>query len=290
MMQRFATFICLSSLLVLGSAFVTPNSGKNGIAALAMSTTAASAASAAGEATNLKSILKKPSKVLTVGVECDVSDISDISLLSMQFRKSKVSSIWCSDLQAVKEFSTEQASSKGSFPGPLPVIYSGEDFRAALENGASAVVLSAEDNLSAAGDAEVVWKVSSLDQVTKVLKATSDAANVFLVEVSSVEQFGAIVQALPNTSLCIASVEPMQKDNAEIAMGKNLKKVGCGSVMVRSAIVGDAEDLPYAQFLVDGLTSKASSEFKFTGLTGSTNGHFGGVQATGTTKWRRMKE
>jgi hypothetical protein len=61
-------------------------------------------------------------------------------------------------------------------------------------------------------------------------------------------------------------------------------------VMIRRACVGDSEDLEYAQFLVGGLTSKASSEFKFTGLTGSTNGHFGGIQANGTVKWKRMEE
>mmetsp|Transcript_11832 Transcript_11832/g.28291 ORF Transcript_11832/g.28291 Transcript_11832/m.28291 type:complete len:304 (-) Transcript_11832:272-1183(-) len=300
MQQRLASLFCLSSLLVLGSAFiVTPIRNHDGLTtttALDMSTTAA-----IGDATNLKSILKKPSKVLTVGVDCDVSDNNnidqlEIAILSMQLRKSKVSSIWCSNLQAVKEFSAEQESAKGSFPGPLPIIYSGsaEDCSAALENGASAVVLSSEDDPSTAGEnAEVVWKVSSLEQVKKVLEATADAANVFLVDMPASddeEQFEAIVQALPKTSLCIASVEPMQEDGAEIEIGKNLKKVGCGSVLVRSAIVGDPEDLPYAQFLVEGLTSKASSEFKFTGLTGSTNGHFGGVQANGTVKWRRVEE
>ncbi|CAJ1939217.1 unnamed protein product [Cylindrotheca closterium] len=291
MMQRLASLLYLSSLLVLGDALISPKIG-NGFtstSSLGMSTTAP-AASSQGKATNLKSILKKPSKVLTVGVDCDVSNKSDISMLSMQLRKSKVSSIWCSNLEAVKEFTTEQKSSKGSFPGPLPVIYTGEDRSAAVENGAAAVVLSAEDDLSTAGDAEVVWKVSSLEQVKMVLQATSDAADVFLVDVPNEEDFEAIVESLPKTSLCIASVDPMQTDGAEIAIGKKLKKVGYGSILVRSAIVGDAEDLPYAQFVVDGFTSKASSEFKFTGLTGSTNGHFGGIQANGSVKWRRTME
>lgn len=288
MMNQLLSFLCLSSFFFLGgNAFVTPKIGQNhGLVTLQMSTAASQ-----GQASNLKSILKKPSKVLTVGVECS-KDTKDISIMSMQLRKSKISSIWCSDLSTLKEFSAEQATAKGSFPGPLPVIYSGskEDCSAAMDNGASAVVLSADDT-DMSIDAEVVWSVSSLDQVKKVLEATSDAADVFLVDSStSPEEFEAIVQALPKTSLCIASVEPMQPDAAEIEIGKALKKVGCGSVLVKSAIVGDAEDLPYAQFVADGFTSKASSEFKFSGLTGSTNGHFGGVQASGTTKWRRMQQ
>ncbi|KAL3939623.1 MAG: hypothetical protein SGBAC_005693 [Bacillariaceae sp.] len=295
-MHILASLFCLSSLLVLGSAFVvvTPKIDITTTTILGMSS---AATASKGAATNLKSILKKPSKVLTVGVECfsddyDIADASELGIMSMQLRKSKVSFLWSSNVQAIQEFSKEQETAKGSFPGPLPVIYSGgKDYSAALEHGASAVVLSADDDATEVGeDAEVVWRVSSLDEVKKVLETTTDAANVFLVEVSNEEEFETIVQILPKTSLCMASIAPMQEDGMEIELGKDLKKVGCGSVLVQSAIVGDAEDLPYAQFLVEGLTSKASSEFKFTGLTGSTNGHFGGVQASGTIKWRRNME
>jgi len=297
-MKRSTSTLYVFSLLALGNAFVTPppfsESCRSGPVASAVAMAMSSTSAAQGAASNLKSILKKPSKVLTVGVGCDFGsalDASEISILSMQLRKSKVSAIWCSNLEAIKEFTSEQETAKGSFPGPLPIIYSGsvDGSSTALQNGASAVVLSASDDMSSVGDAEVVWSAGSLDEVTTILEATSDAANVFLVNVSSGEEFDAIVQAVPKASLCIASVEPMQADGAEIDIGKNLKKVGCGSVLVPSAIVGDAEDLPYAQFLVDGFTSKASSEFKFSGLTGSTNGHFGGVQASGSDKWLRAK-
>jgi hypothetical protein len=88
--------------------------------------------------------------------------------------------------------------------------------------------------------------------------------------------------------LWIAAVNAMQPDGAEIANGKEYKTRGCGSILVRNACIGDSEDTEYAQFCVGGFTSKASSEFKFSGLTGSTNGHFGGIQANSSVKWRRM--
>ena len=69
-----------------------------------------------------------------------------------------------------------------------------------------------------------------------------------------------------------------------------MKALGAASGVVMKACVGDVEDLEYAQFLVNGLTSKASSEFKFSGLTGSTNGHFGGVQANSKVSWRRVAD
>jgi hypothetical protein len=54
---------------------------------------------------------------------------------------------------------------------------------------------------------------------------------------------------------------------------KALEKSGIHPVLVQQAGVGDAEDLEYIQFLVGGMTmSKASSAFKFSGPTGSTNG------------------
>jgi hypothetical protein len=40
---------------------------------------------------------------------------------------------------------------------------------------------------------------------------------------------------------------------------------------------------------VSGLTSKASKEFKFSSLTGSTNGHFGGIQSNSSVKWERTR-
>jgi hypothetical protein len=50
-------------------------------------------------------------------------------------------------------------------------------------------------------------------------------------------------------------------EQAEIEEGTNLKKLGYCSILVRSAIVGDAEDLPHAQYLVERLTWHKQSIF-----------------------------
>jgi hypothetical protein len=83
--------------------------------------------------------------------------------------------------------------------------------------------------------------------------------------------------------------DPMQDGGAEIETGKEFKSMGFASVLVKNACVGDKEDVDYASFVVSGMTSKASKEFKFSGLTGSTNGHFGGIQSNSSVKWERTK-
>jgi len=260
-----------------------------------------------GGAAVLKSILQKPSKVLTIGLEFKADDNNrgdpltpqEFSILSMQLRKSKISAVWCDDLESLQLFVKEQETARGDFPGPCPVVYHGpvEDSVAALEDyGASAVVVPADDStdtqaLVGCAGGEIIWKVSSAEQVQAVLERTGRRSDVFWLDgVSSIDDLESVVASLPKGALAIASVDAMQPDGAEVEKGKEYKQKGCGSIFVRRACVGDTEDLEYARFLVGGLTSKASSEFKFTGLTGSTNGHFGGVQASGSVKWRRVEE
>jgi hypothetical protein len=252
----------------------------------------------------LKSLLKKPSKVLTVGVEFahntdSMLDKNELSILSMQLRKSKVSSIWCTTVDTVQVFSEEQATAQGNFPGPVPVIFHGplSDSEKALSAGASAIVVSSinEWNKHPLGcKAEIIWKVSSIEDVQKVLELTGDEAAAdaaFWLDGINYDEttMKQITDSIPKSSLCIASLYPMQPDGGEIEQGKQYKACGCASMMIKNACVGDVEDIEYSQFLVSGLTSKASSEFKFSGLTGSTNGHFGGVQANNKVKWRRVQ-
>lgn len=257
----------------------------------------------------LKSTLKKPSKVLTVGIEYDPQsnhhDKNEASMLSMQLRKSKVSSIWCHHLEHVQDFSEEQASAQGNFPGPVPIIFHGplkdvHQLQEVVNAGAAAVVASLKDDRAVLeawidegnSGVEFVWKISTVEDAQQVLDLTGNAADAFRLttkddDTSLLEE---IVASLPKSSLFILPLDPMQPDGAEVTRGKEWKQLlGCPSVVVRKACVGDAEDIMYSQFLVNGLTSKASSEFKFTGLTGSTNGHFGGVQAKNKVQWRRME-
>jgi hypothetical protein len=58
----------------------------------------------------------------------------------------------------------------------------------------------------------------------------------------------------------------------EVALAKAYKRIGgIHSILVQNAIVGDGEDLEYARYVVAGMTSKASSEFKMSTMTGSTS-------------------
>ncbi len=253
-----------------------------------------------GSATMIHSILKKPSKILTVGVEYAGGNpnglsSNELSILSMQLRnKSKVSAIWCQDMDAVQEFASEQQSAQGNFPGPCPIIYFGPvgDAELAVQAGASAVVLSAADDwleIRSRVTSEIIWKVTIPQDIETIQEKTNGHANVFWVEPTNEEtELDTLVNAIPTTALWIAAVESMQPNGAEIAQGKTYKTRGCGSILVRKACVGDLEDTEYAQFCVSGFTSKASSEFKFSGLTGSTNGHFGGIQSNSSIQWKRL--
>ena len=93
-------------------------------------------------------------------------------------------------------------------------------------------------------------------------------------------------------ALVVVAVPSMQPDNAEIHATKDLAaaKETMHAVVVQEACVGHAQDLEYATFLVDGLTKKRSSTFNMSGLTGSTNGHFGGVASSRPVTWRRQQE
>lgn len=244
-----------------------------------------------GSAPTILSTMKKMSKVMSVGLEYSGQDLSstEISILSMQLRKCKVSAIFSQDINDIKGFATEQQSALGNFPGPCPVIFNGpaSEAKAAFEAGASAVVLPASAiERTASFDGEVIWRVETSQDIDSVLETTAGKADVFLLDVTE-EALPTVVEKIPMKALWIAAVDAMLADGKEINIAKQCKTLGCGSIMVRKACVGDSEDLEYAQFCVGGVTSKASSEFKFSGLTGSTNGHFGGIQSNSSIKWRR---
>eukprot|EP00536_Pseudo-nitzschia_multiseries_P007119 jgi/Psemu1/304612/fgenesh1_kg.163_\ len=309
-----AGFVC-AAVLVVDAFSVIPIHSNNANAATATvraeHTRLFSSAISGGTAPVLKSLLKKPSKVLTVGVEYDPAGKAaddNLEVFSMKLRQqAKVSFIVCKDLNAIKLLSAEQETAKGNFPGPVPIVYycdndneGGATATAAPEDvaaaGASAVVVEASESASGLAESvhsvglETIWKVSTTEQAKQVLEWTDDQADVFWLDVDADDAItiDEIVQALPKSSMSIGVLrEAMQADGAEIGQGKEFKSMGCASVVVKQACVGDKEDIEYASFVVSGLTSKASSEFKFSGLTGSTNGHFGGVQSNSSVRWER---
>lgn len=252
--------------------------------------------------------LKKPSRTLAVSLEYSPAEgqptaaAADLEVVSMQLRQAKVSSIWTSDLRALAEFAKEQSSAAGNFPGPCPVVYNGDSGASELDDaisaGANAVVLTASDGGSfetakfveerGGGDVEVIWKVSSPDDVRAVSDSGMGGGCAFLVD-PSLERTESVFASIPKSSAVVVKVKSMQDDDGEISEGREAKSLGCTAVLVERAVACDAEDLDYARFVVGGLTSKASSEFKVTGLTGSINGHFGGVESSGTKKWRRVQ-
>ena len=79
----------------------------------------------------IKLALKRP-RGASISIEYNPSSENslsdgDLSILSMQLRKSKTSAIFTSDMSSVKKIAKEQESSRGDFPGPVPVIYCGKE-------------------------------------------------------------------------------------------------------------------------------------------------------------------
>mmetsp|Transcript_2834 Transcript_2834/g.3883 ORF Transcript_2834/g.3883 Transcript_2834/m.3883 type:complete len:305 (-) Transcript_2834:25-939(-) len=245
--------------------------------------------------------LQKPSKILTTCLEYNPlpdSSKSDIAILSMQLRKVGTASIWTSDLNAMRQFKEEQTTAVGNFPGPCPIIYNGDGWKEAMEV-ADAIILPAGDfsswkEQSNSNNIQVIWSVSSAESV-KELASEIDTPLSFFIETDdgqyNEDTLSEIFSQIPAKSITILSVDAMQADNHELSLGRSLKSNhGCTSVLVKNACVGDAEDVSYATFIVNGLKSKKSASFDMTGLTGSTNGHFGGIASSGPQKWQRVAQ
>jgi hypothetical protein len=80
----------------------------------------------------------------------------------------------------------------------------------------------------------------------------------------------------------------MLPENLEVTLGKALASSGSiSSLLLCNCCVNDKEDAKYAQFAIEWITKKSSISFSVTGLTGSTNGHFGDSSHAGEVKWRK---
>eukprot|EP00548_Thalassiothrix_antarctica_P008004 CAMPEP_0194143098 /NCGR_PEP_ID=MMETSP0152-20130528/12301_1 /TAXON_ID=1049557 /ORGANISM="Thalassiothrix antarctica, Strain L6-D1" /LENGTH=189 /DNA_ID=CAMNT_0038842353 /DNA_START=289 /DNA_END=855 /DNA_ORIENTATION=- len=188
----------------------------------------------------------------------------------------KTSAIATSDLTAAKAFIDEQKTAQGNFPGPCPVIYTGEDIENAIKAGITAVIT--DDYTTTLEGIDIIYKVESPEQVAKI------SGNAFFVYGSADNQVG-IINAIPKGSVILASVEAMQNDNNELERAKELQSQGVTAVLMEKACIGDNEDIEYSTFVIDGLTKKRSSTFNMSGLTGSTNGHFGGIAQSTSKSW-----
>ena len=214
----------------------------------------------------LRSALVSPGKAVSVSIEYSGA-AEAIDELSQELRKAKAAAIWCDDVDAVKCFAAEQATAKGDFPGPLPVVYTGADRQNAMDAGAAAVVADAGEDVSVA---PVIWRVTADNAADAASSAGSEDA--FLFDAAETAE---IIAALPAKAVAVASVTAMQEDEAEVEAGRACRDAGAAGVLLQGACVGDDEDIKYARHAVGLLRSKRSSSFAMDGFTGSTNGHFG---------------
>jgi len=243
----------------------------------------------------------------------------EIELLSQELRKAKVSSIWTCDSEVIQCFSKEQNSAKGNFPGPVPIVYQHLDgggeqhgqvhtdtILAAIENGASAIVLDSDlldvyktqidmSSDCGGGPVDVICRVENVQHVQMALEAGYDSA--FLLSGSQHdEEIRRMLSAIPKSAVVIVSLSSMQPDSQEISRAKILAglasdSANVASVLIHDACVGDQEDIKYSSFVVENINKKSSSTFQMTGLTGAANGHFGSEVSGGfrAAKWQRNK-
>jgi hypothetical protein len=197
----------------------------------------------------------------TVAIEIlgDKHTDEDTRKLSRQLRLQRLSSMWTDSVATLTQLNKDQeriAQEGYTFdkdPGEVcPVIFNGDvsAATAALAAGATAIVLDAS-KLDEAADiqGEIVWRISSADEAKAVIDA--DRGLIFiLAEGVSFEEVSA---ALPKEAMLICPVGPMQPSNAELGYGTALRWAGCRSLLVKSACIGDDEDLEYAEFAIQNL-------------------------------------
>ena len=236
---------------------------------------------ARGGGSRLSKAFKRPTGALTVSLEFDRAEGSaltdgDLAVLSMQLRKGKAAALFTSSLQDLAILSKEQKKAKGDFPGPCPVVFypalsttDAQGVEAAAAAGADAIVLRAElltslaDVASAAGT-DVIWDVRSTDEMQTVVDA--DKGSLFLMPGADAAAVG-LLAALPGDAVGLVSID---RGNDEISGGRALAKDGVKSLLVRQACTGDKDvDVRYANYAIDGLTSKANPDFQITGLSKS---------------------
>jgi hypothetical protein len=189
------------------------------------------------------------------------------------------------------ELVREQETARGSFPGPCPIIFTGptqpdfNQFALSSNTVATAVIVSNPSATESTASAKI-YSVQSQEDVLAVTSSDSDA--MFLVDGMAVNVLE-VLSAIPSGSVIIAKLPSMQDDHMEVERAKLLKQNGVTAILLSESIVGDTEDLEYAEFAISALTKKKSSTFNVSGLTGSANGHFGGVAKTVATKWIRTQ-
>lgn len=256
---------------------------------------------------------KKPSGALAVSVEYEpASELSviDLEWLSLELRKSKASAIFTKS--SIPILAAEQRRAKSNFPGPVPIIStavstSKTDVDSAKAAGAVGVILrpwqTSEPGLPSIAELasyaasqmiETLWEVDTAEQAKS---AVASGATILLLTPAAAEaaasdsNVASTWREATGGAAVVAPLRSMQAANAEVTEAAALRSAGAASAVVLSgSCVGDGEDAEYARWAVEALSSKASREFRITGMTGHVNGHYGTgtfERATGERQWRR---
>jgi hypothetical protein len=256
---------------------------------------------------------KKPSGALAVAVEYEpLNELSviDLEWLSLELRKSKASAIFTES--SIPILAAEQRKAKGNFPGPVPIIStavstSKSDVDSAKSAGAVGFILrpwqTSEPGLTAISELasyaasqmmETLWEVGTAGQAKSavasgatILLLTPEAADTAAADSSVASTW----RDSAGGAAIVAPLRAMQAGNSEVNASAALRAAGAATAVVLSgSCVGDGEDAEYARWAVEALSSKASREFRITGMTGHVNGHYGTgtfERATGERQWRR---
>jgi hypothetical protein len=142
---------------------------------------------------------------------------------------------------------------------------------------------------------ETLWEVHSPAQARSAVAAgaailllTPESTDAASADASLAGEWRA---AAGGRAAVVAQLRAMQAGNAEVAAAGALRtEAGAGGIALLGACVGDGEDAEYARWATETLASKASQEFRITGMTGHVNGHYGTgtfERATGERQWRR---
>lgn len=252
----------------------------------------------------IRTALKKMRGV-SVSVEFkskDQKSYSDIEILSQELRKAKVSAIFVSNFEYLDQMVKEQKDAKGNFPGPCPIIFNGDCSDEGIlchviDQGVNGIVCKPGHYRNNESRVQVITEIYSVQDIQNAMDI--GCSDIFLIHASGKinEEIQSLLNEIPKESLVIASLDAMQANSNELSQGKELASIGSdngakiSALLIQGACVGDAEDLKYAQFVVENINKKSSSTFKMTGLTGSSNGHFGSNESGGiaSAKWKRVE-
>ena len=151
----------------------------------ALSSSSSSGSDASVTRSRVMESLASPSGKLTISPEIVIPDPSEptaillqadaIKTMSGRVRNSKANTAWISgSLTAIQSFCSEQESARGSFPGPLPVIYCNAANTATAAGESS---LLSPEALAEAGVSGIVVPLlggKELESVDQISSASSD--------------------------------------------------------------------------------------------------------------------